>query len=179
MQEILDAIQSGASADDFANLAIPDSYRAVHVLKAEQDMWAGVPSKEKDPRTSLHVGEVPTPELAPDEVYLAVMASSINFNTVWSSIFEPVSTFGPMARLARDLVGAPVRLRVTNYRLELRGPTAHLDEHYVLTVAGQTLPPRIARFTLAPSAGRWRILAGLYPEVGTTSPTLEYRPRSN
>ncbi|MCA9550382.1 MAG: hypothetical protein KC933_10120 [Myxococcales bacterium] len=84
-----------------------------------------------------------------------------------------------MARLARDLVGAPVRLRVTNYRLELRGPTAHLDEHYVLTVAGQTLPPRIARFTLAPSAGRWRILAGLYPEVGTTSPTLEYRPRSN
>ena len=102
MQEILDAIQSGASADDFANLAIPDSYRAVHVLKAEQDMWAGVPSKEKDPRTSLHVGEVPTPELAPDEVYLAVMASSINFNTVWSSIFEPVSTFGPMARLARE-----------------------------------------------------------------------------
>ncbi|MEZ5271827.1 MAG: crotonyl-CoA carboxylase/reductase [Ilumatobacteraceae bacterium] len=102
MQEILDAIQSGASADDFANLAIPDSYRAVHVLKAEQDMWAGTPTKEKDPRKSLHVGEVPTPELAPDEVYLAVMASSINFNTVWSSIFEPVSTFGPMARLARE-----------------------------------------------------------------------------
>jgi crotonyl-CoA reductase len=65
-------------------------------------MWKGVPSREKDPRQSLHVGEVPTPELAPDEVYLAVMASSINFNTVWSSIFEPVSTFGPMARLARE-----------------------------------------------------------------------------
>lgn len=102
MQHILDAIQSNASAEEFAGLTVPESYRAVHVLKAEQDMWKGVASKDKDPRKSLHVGEVPTPELAPDEVYVAVMASSINFNTVWSSIFEPISTFGPMARLARE-----------------------------------------------------------------------------
>ncbi|MCX6519667.1 MAG: crotonyl-CoA carboxylase/reductase [Actinobacteria bacterium] len=102
MQQILDAIQSGASSDDIAALPIPESYRAVHVLAEEQEMWAGVPSREKDPRKSLHVGEVPTPELAPDEVYLAVMASSINFNTVWSSIFEPISTFGSLKRLARE-----------------------------------------------------------------------------
>jgi crotonyl-CoA reductase len=102
MQHVLDAILSDASAADFAALAVPETYRAVHVLKDEQDMWKGVPSKDKDPRKSLHVGEVPTPELAPDEVYVAVMASSINFNTVWSSIFEPISTFGPMARLARE-----------------------------------------------------------------------------
>jgi len=102
MQQILDAILANASADEFAALEVPASYRAVHVLKSEQDMWKGVASKDKDPRKSLHVGEVPTPELAPDEVYVAVMASSINFNTVWSSIFEPVSTFGPMARLARE-----------------------------------------------------------------------------
>jgi crotonyl-CoA reductase len=102
MHHILEAIQSDASSADIAALAIPDSYRAVHVLKAEQEMWAGVASNDKDPRQSLHVGEVPTPALAPDEVYLAVMASSINFNTVWSSIFEPVSTFGPLARLARE-----------------------------------------------------------------------------
>ena len=61
MQHILDAIQSNASADDFANLTVPSSYRAVHVLKDEQDMWKGVASKDKDPRQSLHVGEVPTP----------------------------------------------------------------------------------------------------------------------
>ncbi len=102
MQQFLEAIQAGASGDDIAALPIPESYRAVHVRAEDQDMWAGVPSKEKDPRESLHVGEVPTPELAPDEVYLAVMASSINFNTVWSSIFEPVSTFGPMKRMARE-----------------------------------------------------------------------------
>src|SRR6195952_3378493 len=102
MQDILDAIQAGASGADIGNLRIPTSYRGAHVLKEEQDIWAGVPSGEKDPRKSLHIGEVPTPELAPDEVYLAVMASSINFNTVWTSIFEPVSTFGALARLARE-----------------------------------------------------------------------------
>ncbi len=102
MQQILDAIQSGASSDDIAALPIPESYRAVHVLAEEQEMWAGVPSKEKDPRKSLHVDDVPTPELAPDEVYLAVMASSINFNTVWTSIFEPISTFGALKRLGRE-----------------------------------------------------------------------------
>src|SRR6187402_3794415 len=95
MQQILEAIESGA-------LPVPESYRAAHVLKDEQDMWAGVPSRDKDPRKSLHIGDVPTPELAPDEAYVAVMASSINFNTVWTSIFEPVSTFGPIARLARE-----------------------------------------------------------------------------
>ncbi len=102
MQQILDAIQSGASSDDIAALPIPESYRAVHVLASEQEMFAGVPSKVKDPRQSLHIGEVPTPELAPDEVYLGVMASSINFNTVWTSIFEPISTFGALKRLGRE-----------------------------------------------------------------------------
>ena len=34
--------------------------------------------------------EVPTPELGPGEALVAVMASAINYNTVWTSIFEPV-----------------------------------------------------------------------------------------
>jgi crotonyl-CoA reductase len=102
MRQILEAIQGGASGDEIATLPIPKSYRAAHVLRAEQEMWAGVPSEDKDPRKSLHIGDVPTPELAPDEVYLAVMASSINFNTVWTSIFEPLSTFGFLDRLARE-----------------------------------------------------------------------------
>ena len=29
------------------------------------------------------------------------MASSVNFNTVWTSIFEPVSTFGFLERYGR------------------------------------------------------------------------------
>jgi crotonyl-CoA reductase len=65
-------------------------------------MFEGMASEDKDPRKSLRIGEVPTPELGPDEVYLAVMASSINFNTVWTSIFEPLPTFGFLDRLGKE-----------------------------------------------------------------------------
>jgi len=65
-------------------------------------MFEGLESHDKDPRKAIQVGEVPTPELAPDEVYLAVMASSVNFNTVWTSIFEPLPTFGFLSRLGRE-----------------------------------------------------------------------------
>ncbi|MGA1552095.1 MAG: crotonyl-CoA carboxylase/reductase [Ilumatobacteraceae bacterium] len=99
---IRDAVLAGASGEDLANLPIPESYRASFVRRDEVDMFEGVASEDKDPRRALHVDEVATPELAPDEVYLAVMASSINFNTVWSSIFEPLPTFGFLDRLARE-----------------------------------------------------------------------------
>src|SRR5215213_1829474 len=104
MRAILEAIESGASSDDIAALPIPDHYRAVHVRRDDVAMFEGMASSDKDPRRSLHVGDVPTPELAPDEVYLAVMASSINFNTVWTSIFEPMPTFGFLDRLGRESV---------------------------------------------------------------------------
>ncbi len=104
MQEILDAIQSDAPGDEIANLHIPESTRAAHVLRAEADMWEGVDSWDKDPRRSLHVGELPLPELAPDEAVIAVMASAINFNTVWTSIFEPLPTFGFLERLGKESV---------------------------------------------------------------------------
>jgi crotonyl-CoA reductase len=102
MQDILDAIQAGAPADDIANLPIPESYRAAYVQRDEIGMFEGVPSEDKDPRKSLHIGEVATPELAPDEAYVAVMASAINFNTVWTSIFEPLPTFGFLDRLGKE-----------------------------------------------------------------------------
>src|SRR5215212_2285557 len=102
MREILEAIQAGVATDELAALPIPESYRAAYVRREDADMFAGIPSAEKDPRKSLQVGDVPTPELAPDEVYLAVMASSINFNTVWTSIFEPLPTFAFLDRFGRE-----------------------------------------------------------------------------
>jgi crotonyl-CoA reductase len=102
VEHFLEAIESGASGEEIAGLAIPESYRAAFVKRDEVAMFDGVESCDKDPRKTLHVDEVATPELAPDEVYIAVMASSINFNTVWTSIFEPVSTFGFLDRLARE-----------------------------------------------------------------------------
>jgi crotonyl-CoA reductase len=102
MQQILDAILAGdTSSEDFAGLQVPDSYRAALVRKDEVDMFEGMPAKEKDPRKSLHVEDVPVPELGPGEALVAVMASAINYNTVWTSIFEPVSTFGFLERYGR------------------------------------------------------------------------------
>src|SRR6476619_1219883 len=102
MQQILEAIQAGASGDELSNIPLPDHYRAAFVRREDADMFAGLESAEKDPTKSLHIGDVATPELAPDEAYVAVMASSINFNTVWTSIFEPLPTFGFLDRFARE-----------------------------------------------------------------------------
>ncbi|MEO6821563.1 MAG: crotonyl-CoA carboxylase/reductase [Candidatus Nanopelagicales bacterium] len=102
MQDILEAILAGDSTtEDFAALTIPDSYLAVTVHKDEEAMFQGRPSSDKDPRESLHIEQVPVPELGPGEALIAVMASSVNYNTVWSAIFEPTSTFTFLERYGR------------------------------------------------------------------------------
>src|SRR5207302_7512047 len=105
MRAFLEAIEARAPGEELAAVPLPDTYRAAVVLKDEVGMFEGLPSEQKDPRQSLHVQEVPVPELAPDEAYVAVMASAINFNTVWTSIFEPLSTFLFLERLGRETRG--------------------------------------------------------------------------
>jgi crotonyl-CoA reductase len=100
VQEILDAILAD-QLDAVGALPVPDHYRGITVHADEVDMFAGMASRDKDPRKSLHLDEVATPELAPGEALVAVMASAINYNTVWTSIFEPVSTFGFLRRYGR------------------------------------------------------------------------------
>jgi len=97
VKEIVEAILAGETPSG----PVPSSYRGVVVRKDEVGMFEGVASRDKDPRKSLHVDEVATPELGPGEAIVAVMASSVNFNTVWTSIFEPVSTFGFLERYGR------------------------------------------------------------------------------
>lgn len=108
MTEAIDAIRTavveGAPAEAIAALEIPTTVRGALVRADEQEMFDGVASADKDPRTSTHVEEFPLPELAPDEAYVAVMASSINFNTVWTSIFEPLPTFAFLKKLGRESV---------------------------------------------------------------------------
>ena len=108
MQQILDAIMQAERAADpaaelraVAGLPVPSSYRGVVVRADETDMFDGLATRDKDPRKSLHVQEVPTPEVGPGEALIAVMGSAVNYNTVWTSIFEPVSTFGFLQRYGR------------------------------------------------------------------------------
>ena len=104
MQEFLEAIKNNASGAELASMPLPSAYRAAIVRRDDMRMFEDVPSDQKDPRLAIHIAEVAVPELAPDEAYVAVMASSINFNTVWSSIFEPLPTFGFLERLGRESI---------------------------------------------------------------------------
>jgi crotonyl-CoA reductase len=102
VKHILDAILAGdTTSEDYAALEVPDHYKAATVHKDEVDIFEGMATRDKDPRKSLHVEDVPLPELGPGEALVAVMASAINYNTVWTSIFEPLSTFGFLERYGR------------------------------------------------------------------------------
>jgi crotonyl-CoA reductase len=106
MERILDAIMSAeahgpAGLTGIGSLPVPETYRGVVVRADEAAMFDGMPSADKDPRKSLHVQEVPTPAVGPGEALIAVMASAINYNTVWTAIFEPVPTFTFLRRYGR------------------------------------------------------------------------------
>lgn len=102
MDRIREAISNGATGEQLSSIPLPSSYRAAVLEKADAEMFTGVASRDKDPRKSLKLREIPIPETAPDEAVVAMMASSINFNTVWSSVFEPVSTFASLGKFARE-----------------------------------------------------------------------------
>ncbi len=109
MTTILDVIMAAETASDpqavlrgLADVEIPATYRGVVIRADDESMFDGIDSRDKDPRKSLRVQEVPTPELGPGEALIAVMASAVNYNTVWTSIFEPVSTFKFLKKYARS-----------------------------------------------------------------------------
>lgn len=101
IEKIREAITSG-EFDAVGSIPMPESMRAAFVRKDEQDMFEGMDHHAKDPRKSIHVEEVPTPPLGPNEALVAVMASAINYNTVWTSIFEPLSTFKFLEKFGKE-----------------------------------------------------------------------------
>ncbi|MGP4052526.1 crotonyl-CoA carboxylase/reductase [Streptomyces sp. 2A115] len=100
MDSLTEALLSGASAEALEREEVPEYYTAAHLRAEDTGLFAG--SDDKDVRRSIRVGQVPMPELAPDEVLVAVMASAINYNTVWSATFEPVPTFKFLERFGRQ-----------------------------------------------------------------------------
>ena len=92
-----EAVLAGAGGAELLACPLPDSYPAAFLRREEQNIFHG--ENDKDVRRSVHLGQVPMPELAPDEAIVAVMAAAINYNTVWSAMFEPIPTF----RFLRDL----------------------------------------------------------------------------
>jgi crotonyl-CoA reductase len=102
IEGIRTAVLEGAPGDEIGALELPDHIVAAVTHKDEQTMFQGLETAVKDPRKALHVEDVPLPPLGPNECLVAVMASAINFNTVWTSIFEPISTFKFLKRFGRE-----------------------------------------------------------------------------
>jgi crotonyl-CoA reductase len=102
MDAIHQAILDDAPGEELASLELPETMRAAVVRRADEDMFEGLESHQKDPRESLHIDEVPIPPLGPNEVLIAPMASALNYNTVWTSIFEPLPTFRFLERYGKE-----------------------------------------------------------------------------
>ncbi|HKS99347.1 MAG TPA: crotonyl-CoA carboxylase/reductase [Rugosimonospora sp.] len=100
MDSLAEAVVAGAPAETLMGLPVPAVYPAAHLRAEDAGVFDGL--EDRDVRRSLRFGPVPMPELAPDEVLVAVLASSVNYNTVWSAMFEPVSTFEMLRRFARQ-----------------------------------------------------------------------------
>jgi crotonyl-CoA reductase len=104
MSELAEAVVAGATSAELLDCPVPTMYRAAHLLRNETGIFDGdgPTVEDRDVRRSLHVGPVEMPALAPDEVLIAVMASGINFNTIWSATFLPVPGFEFLARFGRQ-----------------------------------------------------------------------------
>ncbi|GAA2961158.1 crotonyl-CoA carboxylase/reductase [Kitasatospora cinereorecta] len=94
-----EAVVAGAEAAVLESLPLPGNFPAATVQACDISMFEGV--EDKDVRKSLFVKDVPMPDLAPDEALIAVMASAINYNTVWTAMFEPLPTFQFLKEMGR------------------------------------------------------------------------------
>lgn len=98
--DVREAAAAGAPPEEIAAAPLPESYRAAVVWEADlAASAAAAPVAERDPAATIRVEDVAVPPLAADEVLIAVMASSVNYTTVWTALGHPVSTFGFLRRL--------------------------------------------------------------------------------
>jgi crotonyl-CoA reductase len=95
-----EAVVSDIDPEELRSLPVPDYFSAAVVREADQSIFENM--QDKDVRKSLLVEQVPMPELAPDEALIAVMASAINYNTVWTAMFEPLPTFQFLKQMGKN-----------------------------------------------------------------------------
>jgi len=62
-------------------------------VPARMYAWAIRRERHGEPEKAMQVEVVETPELAPDEVLILVMAAGVNYNGVWAALGTPISPF--------------------------------------------------------------------------------------
>ncbi len=136
MRHILELLESpDANGEDIAAVELPEFHRAAVLLRSERAMFEGIPLRERDAAKSIQVRDVPTPTPEAGEVLVAVLASAVNYNTVWSALASPVSTFALLERYGRE-----------------GGPAARHDREY--HAIGSDLAGVVLR--TGPGVRRWR-----------------------
>jgi crotonyl-CoA reductase len=97
---ISDTAVANPAVDEILAAGVPTTYKAAFVEREDAARLWDKP--DKDVRETLKVGDMQMPELAPDEALVAVMASAMNYNTIWSARFEPIPTFVFLNHLAKS-----------------------------------------------------------------------------
>lgn len=65
------------------------------------------PERFGEPKTAFQQEQIDVPEIAPDEVLVAVMAAGVNYNNVWAALGYPVDVIG-----ARNKKGEPEKFHI-------------------------------------------------------------------
>ena len=102
VDDIRTAILTG-ELDALADLPVPDTYRGTGGARRRGRHVRG--HRQRATRTRARActcRRCRRPSVGPGEALVAVMASAINYNTVWTSIFEPVSTFEFLKRYGKS-----------------------------------------------------------------------------
>ncbi|PKV77061.1 crotonyl-CoA carboxylase/reductase [Streptomyces sp. TLI_146] len=100
MDALAEAVIEGAPPGELERAAVPYEYTAAHLRKDEVEIFGD--AADRDVRRSLRVGAVPMPELAPDEVLIATMASAVDHHTLAAATFAPRPSFAALEELGRE-----------------------------------------------------------------------------
>ena len=91
---------SGAAPGELAKIALPKEYPASYLRVEDIEMFAGM-DRTRTCANRCASAWCRCRSWRRTRCVVAVMASSINYNTVWSAMFEPIPTFGFLERFGR------------------------------------------------------------------------------
>jgi crotonyl-CoA reductase len=149
--ELKEAVLGEATPEEIAGCRPPKWTIALCLRREEESMFDGYADSDIDIRRSLHVDQVDLPDIAPDEVLIATMASAINYNTVWSAMFRPISTFRFLEQLDRQ-------------EPDGRGPRHAIDRH-ILGTDGAGVLVRVGSEVRHWKVGDHVTVHSVYPDV--------------
>ncbi len=86
---------------DVLSRPIPEAMRALVLLREDEQRMRSLPEEKLHGFATLHYRDIPVPRPGVGEVLVAVMAASLNYNTLWSARHEPMSPFRYLGQFAQ------------------------------------------------------------------------------